>query len=154
MNFTKEFTKNAIWVDFGEEIMYGEDQAYINYPVSFPTVNFYLHDTNELITIADNMRKEKGFLPFFDDSGEYDWDGWYNFYIGINGFSKTKLDTSIMFTVASETQSDDNETYYIDLSEEEQLIIYAELDKQCRKNLQKSCDELLEEAREEMIFND
>ena len=67
--------------------------------------------------------------------------------------SKTKLDTSIMFTVASETQSDDNETYYIDLSEEEQLIIYAELDKQCRKNLQKSCDELLEEAREEMIFN-
>jgi len=31
--------------------------------------------------IADEIQKRKGRLPLFDDSGEYDDEDWYNFYL-------------------------------------------------------------------------
>ena len=40
-----------------------------------------LDDTNELNAIADNIQKAKGKLPLFDDSGKYDPNDWYNFYL-------------------------------------------------------------------------
>ena len=44
-----------------------------------------------------------------------------------------------------------NEDYYlIDLSEDEQREIYAILDDQCKRYYEKSCADLLEEARREM----
>ena len=68
----------------------------------------------------------------------------------MNGYTDTHMDTSIMAIVVN-SDSEDNEDYYlIDLSEDEQREIYEILDEQCRLNYEKSCEDLLKEARREM----
>lgn len=129
---------------------FGEDQAYINYPVRFPTVTFALRDTHELNMIADAIRKEAGELPMFDDSGEYDDQGWYNFSVGINTYTNSHADNRIEFVVCNGIGNDNEQSYYIDLTDNEQMRLYAVLDEQCRGEFEKSCWELLMEAQEEI----
>ena len=138
----------AIHIDTEQEYMLGDDQAYFCYPVRFPTVEFELSATTELCKIVDAIRKAKGFLPMLEDGG--DGMGFYNLYLGLNGYTDSHLDTSIMAVVVN-SDSEDNEDYYlIDLSEDEQREIYEILDEQCRLNYEKSCEDLLKEARREM----
>ena len=135
----------TIHIDTEAEYMLGDDQAYNSYPIRFPTVEFQLVATLGLSQAADAVRKAKGFLPMLEDGG--DTEGWYDFYIGLNGYTETKVDASIMFVVVN-SDSPDNEDYYtIDLSESEQRAIYGILDDQCRRYYEKSCAALLEEAR-------
>lgn len=123
-------TAEAIRIDFDQEIEYGQDQANVTYPTVFPTVNFMLEDTEELIEAAANICG-------------YGKDCLYEFMIGINGFTRTGLDNCVQFLV-------DYEGYSIDLDEALQKEIYDALDKQCREKLGKGCADLLEEARKEM----
>lgn len=154
MTLIEYFANENIFVDFGSEILYGDDQAYISYPTVFPTVGFQLMATSGLVEIADRIRKDKGYRPmhamdeYTDDT--CDNEGWYDFFIGLNGFSETKLDSSIDFVVVNADSEDNEETYTIDLTEEEQIAIYNRLDEQCRKHLGQSCEELLAEARKRM----
>ena len=135
----------AIHIDTEAEYMLGDDQAYNSYPIRFPTVEFQLVATLGLSQAADAMRKAKGFLPMLEDGG--DTEGWYDFYIGLNGYAETKVDTSIMFVVVNSDSPDNEDFYTIDLSEAEQRAIYNILDDQCRRYYEKSCADLLEEAR-------
>ena len=123
---------DAIIIDFDDEIIYSYDQANVSHPVVFPTVSFTLLPT----TLLCNSAKIK--LNNLDA----DEDEFY-FYIGINGFTKSKLNTCIEFAYGDEQDT-------IDLTEEEQEVVFAVLDQQCREKLGKSCDELLEEAKAEM----
>ena len=75
----------AIHIDTEAEYMLGDDQAYNSYPLRFPTVEFQLVATLGLAQAADAMRKAKGFLPLLDDG--VDTEGWYDFYIGLYGYS-------------------------------------------------------------------
>lgn len=135
----------AIHIDTEAEYMLGDDQAYNSYPLRFPTVEFQLVATLGLAQAADAMRKAKGFLPMLDDGG--DTEGWYDFYIGLNGYTETKVDTSIMFIVVNSDSPDNEDFYTIDLSEAEQRAIYNILDDQCRRYYEMSCAGILEEAR-------
>ena len=135
----------AIHIDTETEYMPGDDQAYNSYPIRFPTVEFQLVATLGLSQIADAMRKANGLLPMLEDDG--DTEGWYDFYLGLNGFTDTHLDTSILFVVVNSDSPDNEDCYTIDLSEEEQNRIYNILDEQCRRYHEKSCTDLLEEAR-------
>ena len=135
----------AIHIDTEAEYMLGDDQAYNSYPIRFPTVEFQLVATLGLSQAADAVRRAKGFLPMLEDGG--DTEGWYDFYIGLNGFTETKVDTSIMFVVVNSDSPDNEDFYTIDLSEAEQRSIYNILDDQCRRYYEKSCADLLEEAR-------
>ena len=154
MTLTEGFVHEQIYVDFGAEITYGSDQAYISYPCRVPTVGFQLMATDGLSGIADRIRKEQGFAPMhpMDEYTEEtcDNDGWYDFYVGLNGFSDTKVDTCIEFVVVNSDSADNEDMYTIDLTEEEQAVIYKRLDEQCRKYLEKSCEELLAEACKRM----
>lgn len=158
MTLMEGFIRDEIYIDFGAEIMYGDDQAYISYPVRFPTVGFQLMATNGLVQIADRIRKDMGFKPmhpmdeFTDDT--CDNEGWYDFYVGLNGFSENHMDTCIDFVVVNADSEDNEETYTIDLGADEQAAIYNRLDEQCRKYLGKGCEELLAEARKEMENED
>ena len=84
MTLIEGFAKDEIFIDFGAEVMYGDDQAYISYPCRFPTVGFQLMATNGLVQIADRIRKDKGMKPmhpmdeYTDDT--CDNEGWYDFY--------------------------------------------------------------------------
>lgn len=154
MTLIEGFVKDGICIDFGSEIMFGDDQCYLDYPCRFPTVGFQLVATNSLVQIADRIRKDAGFKPmypmdeFTDDT--CDNDGWYDFYVGINGYSDSRMDTCIEFIVVN-ADSDDNEGLYaIDLTAEEQAAVYTRLDEQCREHLGKGCVELLAEAQNKM----
>ena len=158
MTLIEGFVKDELFIDFGAEVMYGDDQTYIDYPCRFPTVGFQLMATNGLVQIADRIRKDKGMRPmhpmdeFTDDT--CDNNGWYDFYVGLNGFSENHMDTCIDFIVVNADSEDNEETYTIDLGVDEQTAIYNRLDEQCRKYLGKGCEELLAEARKEMENED
>ena len=79
-----------------------------------------------------------------------DNEGWYDFYIGLNGYTENHMDSCIDFVVVNADSEDNEELYTIDLTLDEQNAIYARLDEQCRKYEGKSCVELLEEARKRM----
>ena len=140
--------KEAIWIDVYAEYLLGDDQACLDYPTRFPTVEFELVSTLALTRVADQMRKALGYLPMLEDGG--DTEGWYCFYLGLNGFVDSHVDTSIMFVVENSDSADNEQMYFIPLSEGEQRAIYKILDEQCRRYYGRSCEDLLEDARREM----
>ena len=140
--------RRAILIDAIEDYRLGDDQACLNYPKRYPTVEFELVDTIELCGIVDTIRKGKGFQPVLEDGG--DTSAWYSLYLGLNGYTPSGLDTSILAVVVNSDSEDNEHSYYLDLSEEEQRVIFALLDEQCRKHYNKSCADLLEEARQAM----
>ena len=154
MTLTEGFVRDEVFIDFGSEIMYGDDQCYIDYPCRFPTVGFQLMATEGLSRIADRIRKDAGFKPMHP-LDEYtdetcDNEGWYDFYVGLNGFSDNHMDSCIEFVVVNSNSPDEEERYTIDLTEEEQRTVFSCLDEQCRKHLEKSCEDLLAEAEKQM----
>ena len=154
MTLMEGFVKDEVFIDFGTEIMYGSDQAYISYPIRFATVTFQLLATNALSQIADRIRKDLGFKPmhpmdeFTDET--CDNDGWYDFYVGINGYADNQMDSCIEFIVVNSDSTDNEQQYAIELTTGEQEVIYLHLDEQCRQYLGKGCRELLEEAEKRM----
>ena len=139
MTLTECFVKAEIHIDFGSEILYGSDQCFMSYPCRFATVNFELIATDGLNRIADCVRRMSGI-----DVG--DSDGHYSFYYGLNDYAESKTDTSLSFVVIDDCASDNEADYNIDLSQDEQLYIYEQLEEQCRKYIGKSCEDLLREA--------
>ena len=140
--------RESVYIDASSGYELGSDQAYVCYPCVFPTVGFHLIETALLCQIADSIRKEEGFKPLYDGSEEA--TGWYDIEIGINGYTESGLDTCITFELVNGNQPDTWRSYVIDLSEEEQRLIYARLDEECVESFGKTCEELLEEARTEM----
>lgn len=154
MTLTEGFMKDEVFVDFGAEIMYGDDQVYVDYPCRFATVQFQLMATNGLTQIADRIRKDAGFKPMHP-MDEYtdetcDNEGWYDFYCGINSFTDNHMDSCIEFIVVNSDSPDNEEIYTIDLGADEQAAMYGRLDEQCRTYLEKSCDDLLAESQKQL----
>ena len=156
MTLTEKFISDAIRIDFGGEILYGSDQVIDTNPVRFPTVEFILKATDVLVEIADRIRFEKGYPPVYPraEGMNYDTDGFYNFYIGISKLpgegQECRADKCVNFVVVNSDSSDNEDMYDIELSESDQEIILGVLDKQCRRHLGKSCEELLAEAESAM----
>ena len=154
MKLVEAFLKDELFIDFGAEVMYGDDQMCLDYPHRFATVGFQLMETSGLAQIADRIRKDQGFKPmhpmdeFTDDT--CDNEGWYDFFVGLNEWSISKVDSSIDVIVVNSDSPDNEECYTIDLDGKEQEYVYARLDEQCRKYLGKSCEDLLAEARKAM----
>ena len=136
---SEAFINTEIFIDFESELIYGEDQAYICSPERFPTVRFQLMPTVGLIEIVDRLRHKLGFKP-----------SCYDFFISLNGFTDSHLDTCIAAVVADSDSVDNEDMYTIDLTEDEQKLLYKRFDEQCRRSLNKTCEELLKEAEEMM----
>ena len=160
---SEDLINTEIFIDFDSELIYGEDQAYICCPKRFPTVRFQLKPTRGLVEIADGIRHKLGFKPMYPaqgckssdcnactDCNDIDCDGWYDFFISLNGLNDSHLDTCIAVVVAGSDSPDNEDMYTIDLSEDEQKMLYKRFDEQCRKSINKSCEELLKEAEEMM----
>ena len=160
---SENFINTEIFIDFDSELIYGEDQAYICCPKRFPTVRFQLKPTRGLVEIADGIRHKLGFKPMYPaqgckssdcnactDCNDIDCDGWYDFFISLNGFNDSHIDTCIAVVVAGSDSPDNEDMYTIDLTEDEQKLLYNRFDEQCRRNVNKSCEELLKEAEDMM----
>lgn len=63
----------------------------------------------------DKKRKENGYLPLFDDSGDYDSEGWYEQRIRVNVNTK-KAESFVAWT---ENTNDDDEIIYEEPFDEE-----------------------------------
>ena len=160
---SEDFINTEIFIDFDSDLIYGEDQAYICCPKRFPTVRFQLKPTRGLVEIADGIRHKLGFKPMYPaqgckssdcnactDCNDIDCDGWYDFFISLNGFNDSHIDTCIAVVVAGSDSPDNEDMYTIDLTEDEQKLLYNRFDEQCRRNVNKSCEELLQEAENMM----
>ena len=154
MTMFERIINEHIFLDFSVEPLYGSDQMYMDYPVRFATVHLGLMDTDLLTSIVDRMRKEEGFAPFhpMDEYMEKlcDHDGFYDFCIGLNEWDSSRIDTCIEAVVCNSRSADEGEMYTIDLSPEEQGLLFCRLDEQCRKYLGKGCVDLLAESHREM----
>ncbi len=155
MTLLEGFMRDEIFIDFGADVLYGSDQCNVSFPCRFPTVTFQLMATNGLSQIADRIRKDLGFAPmhpmdeYTDDT--CDNDGWYDFYVGINGYAENHMDSCIEFVVVNSNSLDCEERYSIDLTtEEEQDAVFKHLNEQCQKYLGKDCLDLLAEAQRQM----
>ena len=151
--FTKSVLNKSVFVS--DEYLLDSDQAYNSYPCRFATVDLMLESSGFLCTLADRIRKNLGFKPL-SAMDEYtdetcDQQGWYDFYIGLNDYNESKVDSCITFIVVNCESDDDERLYVIDLSFEEQKAMYLRLDKECRRKYGKSCKNLLEESRKEML---
>ena len=157
MTLTENFIHDAVQLDSGAEIIYGSDEFFDTYPCRFQTVEFMLSSTDALVEVADMIRMGKGYFPMHprDDWNEVvDTDGWYDFYIGISKLpndADVHLDNCITFVVVNSDSEDNENLYEIELTEEEQSAVLAILDRQCKKHLRKSCQELLMESEKEMM---
>ena len=116
------------------------DQAYVDYPVVFPTIGLDIWGGEGLDSIVRIMRIEEGRGPVPDDAS-------IDYRVGLNTFTKSRVDTVILATVR-ETHIE--REYIITLSEAEQAALYRQLDEQCREILGRSCEDLLAEARKRM----
>lgn len=139
---TREWCDKNIFLDWDEGYNLDYDVCCLKYPCEFPTVGFSLIDTDGLIERADEIRKEKGYAPLTESEC-----GWYNFYIGLNGFSDTRMDNCIVFIVNDETAGDDYADYQIELDETEQRNVYNRLNLLCKELYGKTCEDLLAEAK-------
>ena len=99
---------------------------------------------------SDGYKLSEGPVLYYENS---DLTGWYEFTIGINGFTPTHLDSVISFIEVGDNHPDSEVAYTIDLTEEEQKAVYDCLNEQCRKYLGKGCEDLLGEARMRMGVN-
>ena len=153
------FMRENVSIDPHTEIMYGSDQAYVNCPRRFATVGFEIYAGYGLQLLADRLRKDLGFKPLEPiDDEDYDKDcdqtGNYYFYVGLNDYTDSKVDTCISVIIESDESPDNEELYTIDLSDEEQRALYRRLDEESRILFGKSCEDLLEEARAEMLSHE
>ncbi len=81
MTLFQEFIQDAIKIDFDSEIVYGQDQVYVSYPIVFPTVTFQLKATPMLEQIAERLN-----LDLCDVT------------LGINGYSDSHVDSVLYIT--------------------------------------------------------
>lgn len=139
------FDGNDIHVNFGIEILFNESG---DRPETDATVDLGLIDTRALTSIIDAQRTEKGFLPMLPNDGEYDENGWYDFYISLNDQSCTRVDAKITAIVQSEAAPDDKACYEIELTEAEQRIVYASIDYDLQNTTEKTAEEYLALARQ------
>ena len=154
MTLIEGFVRNQVFIDFSCEVMFGDDQAYIDDPSRFPTVEFQLIATEGLSQIADRIRVDAGVLPmhavddYTDDT--CDNDGWYEFFVGLNGFAANHMDNCVTFTVVNSDSPDNEQSYSIELSPDEQAALYDRLNEQCKDGLGQDCEELLAEAQKQI----
>ena len=155
MTLTEGFVRDQVFIDFALDVLFGEDQVNISHPCRFPTVTFKLMATYGLNTIADRIRVDLGYTPMhplgvYSSDEMCDPNGWYSFYIGINGFSDRHVDSCIEFVVENSDSVDNDQRYSIDLTEEEQNVLWERLNAQCNRYISQNCDELLADAKKKM----
>jgi hypothetical protein len=133
-----------IFIDPDVDIVYSENQAYVDYPTIIHGINFELIGTVALNEIADKIRSDYGKVPFFTGENQ-DIDGWYKFIVGANDYTKTGTDTCITFIVENSSVEEDYDIYYIELSESDQLRLYERLNDECVHIYGKTLNELMNE---------
>lgn len=151
--FTSEFIKNNVFLDPACEACYDEDCAIENgKEKKYATANFALQSTDSLIELADRIRANLGYRPFYHWDGmqetELDEDGWYDFYIGLSEKNKYYVDDFIEIVVESDIADDDGHSYKYYLNEHQQETTARVINEQLWEYQESSIMQVLREAAE------
>ena len=156
MSLFEEFllSEVAIDSDIPDNFSYDSEQAYVDCPVRFATVRMELVQSIGLNRIADRIRREKGFKPFFAYDSDHDDEAWYDFFVGIKDLPwlSPHLSLCIWFTVDNSDSDDDCLSYDIELDEYEKRKLYEILNKDSIEITGMSLVEHLVEARQEICL--
>ena len=126
------------------------DQMYDSFPIVFPTVTLELFDTEPLNRIADEIRVENGHLPCFDDSGEYDDDGWYRFFVTLYGVWPG-CENCIVFRY--ENGEEESDEYEIPLTDHQRELLFASLNAYCEDEFDETAMDMMAEYANENGIN-
>jgi len=118
----------------------------------YSTVAFALRYTDFLINSAEGHRRSAGLEPLIcwdDEMEEYMIDGSYDFHLEMNDRPGNRVEIIIRYVTESDMGGDaeDGKARSIRLTREEQDTLLKQLDMQSRQHFGKTCEELLEEAR-------
>lgn len=149
--FTSEFIKNNVFLDPACEACYDEDCAIENgKEKKYATANYALQSTDDLIELADRIRADLGYKPFYSFDGrpetELDHDGWYNFYIGLSEKNKYYVDDYVEIVVDSGLADDDGKSYKYYLREPAQLAMAKVINEQLWEYQESSIMDVLRES--------
>ena len=139
-------TEGSVRIDRNAEVTYGQDQAFVTRPVVYPTVGFGLEACDALWELADAEEKAAGYDPVYGSLREGSRDNWYDFFIGLNGYNESHVDSCISVSVSYYGGEYDGPVIRIDLDREEQDLMFGMLDRECRRLYGKTALEMLEEA--------
>ena len=151
--YRNKITGNDIWLEEMSNYYFGHDQMFVDSPIVFPTVSFYICDTHNFNSAIDDMRIKAGYKPMFrGDYGEYDDEGWYDYTIRVSLIDEeVRVDNCIEAIVCNSESDDEEQTYNIDLTETEKVDVLKKLNEECIKYFDMTCKELLMEAKKEMV---
>ena len=148
---TKDDMKKMFNVDELSELMYQDYRFNDDNAPRTPVVCFNLLSTMMLEYIADKIRVAEGKLPMQpSDTEPYDDDGWYNFFVFVRRHENGDPWFHVYFDVESTKADDDAVMYCIDLADDEQPVLCAILDPQCRDAFGKSIEVMLDESKAEL----
>lgn len=137
MTLLEAILKNNIRLspDDTEPIFGSDRMLYVDCPLRFATVTFELDATDVLIKAAEKASGYNGStgMPI------------YRFYYGVNDIDGGMGDSCI--TVTSDHSDGTSEVFYIDLTDEERLVVQNCLDKTLRTETGRKLTDFLAEAR-------
>lgn len=148
MNAKNAIYNDGIHIDFCSEILYGDDS---------PSISFMLKDAYILCKLLDNARVSLGYPAMLPESEEIDYnsegwqskvdfDGWYDFYYGINSIGDNNVDSQILAVVCNSIAEDNGKAYTIDVQDEDKQEMYRIIENQFQKHDGKSIIEIIKEA--------
>ena len=124
---------------------------------SFYSVNFLLEETDVLAGIAEYQRRHgcgwlRGRYSFggIPKCTSHDYDMVFTFRLEINDIPKDHIGIVIRYFSTAWTGEEYSGTSEIELLPVMQRVALKKIDRQCKKLYGKSCEELLEEAKERM----
>ena len=115
MKFTKEY--------INECIVPCDDYCNSNLEPHNGVLRVQIDPTKELDMIMDEVRKDGGYIPFFDDSGDYDSEGWYDF----DAYCTKDELLEFVGTVGNSTEEDDFAEYTFDFDDETKRLFIKRL---------------------------
>ena len=134
----------------GYEPWLSHDQMYESFPIVFPMVTLELLDMGPLNRVADEIRKRAGHLPCFDDSEEYDDDGWYRFFVTLYGVWPG-CENCIVFRY--ENGEEESDEYEIPLTDHQRELLFASLNAHCEYEFDEPAVDMMAEYANENDIN-
>ena len=126
------------------------DQVFDSFPVVFPTLTLELFDTEPLNRIADEIRVENGCLPCYDESGEFDSEGYYRFFVTLYGVWPG-CENCIVFRY--ENGEEESDEYEIPLTDHQRELLFASLNAYCEDEFDETAMDMMAEYANENGIN-
>lgn len=129
------------------------DQMCDSFPIVFPTVTLELFDTGLLNRMADKIRVENGHLPCYDESGEFDSEGYYRFFVTLYGLWPGCENCITFEYVGDRGQTEESYLYEIPLTDHQRELLFASLNAHCEHEFGETAVDMMAEYANENGIN-